>query len=155
MTELRCMTCDYDLHGLVLRRNSYRCPECGHVTQLDALAADLVHRRREARAAFRDTNVLIALGFVMVLLASSSQTPNAEVVLQRLRFLVTDHGLAVAAAITTGLYLLTVPHWFERRRLERLAFAAGGAAALLVLPLPWSFALFVMWWIAFLRTSRW
>jgi len=156
MNDLRCMTCDYDLHGLVLSRNSYRCPECGQVTQLDSLATALVHRRREARTLFRDTNVLIALAFGLVLLASTAEAPGAAALMERIRFLLTDRGLALAAAVTAGFYLLSAPHWFDRPRLERLTFAAGATATLLVLPMPWSLPLFVLWWLAFLpRSSRW
>ncbi|MCP3905567.1 MAG: hypothetical protein GY715_18225 [Planctomycetes bacterium] len=156
MSDLRCMTCRYDLHGLVLSRNSYRCPECGQTTQLDQLAADLVHRRRGARALFRDTNLLIALGFGTVLPASGRDAPGAGAVMERLRFLTTERGVILAAAVTAGLYLLTVPHWFERPRWERVTFAIGAALTLLVLPLPWCVPLFVLWWMAFLpRAARW
>lgn len=43
--ELRCTSCDYQLHGLRWRHGHVRCPECGHINEAPAVASQSRHER--------------------------------------------------------------------------------------------------------------
>ena len=45
-TNLACRYCGYDMRGLTFVENVARCPECGRMTDLPILAADLVDQHQ-------------------------------------------------------------------------------------------------------------
>ena len=147
MSDLRCQHCDYQLRGIALNANCLRCPECGGVTQLDVLAAELVRRRREARLMHRDIALVAGLGMGMIVL--SLVGIRWLISSQGIDFLFSRAGLGTLTALSLFAYAVTTPMWWARPRPERAAVALGAALLLMVVPLPWAMLVAGGWLVLF------
>jgi hypothetical protein len=149
--QLRCPSCDYDLHGQQIAADDVvRCPECGAVTSLNIIAATLVHRRRRERRVFADLMIALALFAAAMLLSIvlGDLLPRDEMAL-RARFLFSAMAPTVALPAVLFFYLLATWAWDHLSRLRRLGFAVTTVLTILLTPVNIVAFVFVAWLIGF------
>lgn len=135
MSTLRCPRCDYDVRGSLLWQNTVRCPECGVVVSLDALAAFLVRRRKKTRSMWMEFAGAVAVMMIVLLGNILYDAPPGLELFEKCMLVLSVEPALIVALLAIPLMLgITCRSWSDLFTRHRVAFVCFAVLVVLIFP---------------------